>query len=167
MGSKRSTVAPIPLKPSSPSSGATWTNKMKDRDTTVGLTVKQGGLMGGKLDFVGDFTYSLGKTSYATGLNFFTTTTGGLTCADPTIFTCVALPDIKSTMSQFKLTGNYRIDKTSKVSVGYLYRRLRNDDFYYNGLQTGFTPTSVLPTNQQAPNYNVNVIWASYSYSFQ
>jgi len=148
-------------------SGGTWTNKMKDSDTTFGIALRQDGLMAGKLDILGDALYSFGKTSYNTGLNYSTVTSGGLTCADPSIFTCVGLPDIKSTMTQFKLTGNYRIDKSGKVSVGYLYRRLKNDDFYYNGLQNGFTPTSVLPTNQQPLNYNVNVIWASYTYTFQ
>ena len=148
-------------------SGATWTNNLKDTDTTIGLNLKQGGLMAGKLDLAGDLTYSLGKTAYNTALNYSTTTTGGLTCADPTIFTCVALPDIRSAMIQFKLNGTYKLDKSSKLALGYLYRRLNSDDFYYNGLQTGFTPTSVLPTNQQAPSYSVNVVFASYIYSFQ
>ncbi len=150
-------------------SGATWSNSLKDTDTTIGLNVKQGGLMAGKLDLAGDLTYSLGKTAYNTALNYSTTTLapGLLTCADPSIYTCVALPDITSRMLQFKLSGTYKLDKSSKLALGYLYRRLNSDDYYYNGLQTGFTPTSVLPTNQQAPSYSVNMIFASYIYSFQ
>jgi MtrB/PioB family decaheme-associated outer membrane protein len=148
-------------------SGATWTNQLKDTDTTVGLNLKQGGLMAGKLDLAGDLTYSLGRTSYGTALNYSTTTTGGLTCADPTILSCGSLPDIKSAMTQFKLNGTYKIDKNAKVTLGYLYRRLSSNDYYYNGLQYGFTPTAVLPTNQTAPNYSVNMILASYIYSFR
>jgi Putative outer membrane beta-barrel porin, MtrB/PioB len=148
-------------------SGGTWSNSLKDTDTTVGLSVKQGGLMAGKLDLLGDMTYSLGRTSYNTVLNYNTTTTGGLTCADPSIFTCVALPDIMSRMIQFKLNGTYNVNKNSKLALGYLYRRLNSDDFYYNGLQNGFTATSVLPTNQQAPSYAVNMVWASYIYTFR
>jgi MtrB/PioB family decaheme-associated outer membrane protein len=146
--------------------GATWNNSLKDTDTTVGLNLKQGGLMGGKLELVGDLTYSLAKTRYDTQLNYSTTTTGGLTCADPSIYTCVALPDITSRMFQFKLIGTYTLDKSSKFALGYLYRNLRADDFYYNGLQYGFTPTSVMPTNQTAPNYAVNMVSASYIYTF-
>ena len=146
-------------------SGATWTNKMKDSDSTIGLAVKQGGLMGGKLDLNGDLTYSLGKTSYSTTLNY--ALLSGAPCSDPTIFTCVPLPDIRSAMTQLKFSGNYKVDKTSMVTMGYLNRRLTNVDFYYNGLQNGFTPNSVLPTNQQQPNYNIHVVWASYTYSFQ
>jgi hypothetical protein len=100
-------------------------------------------------------------------LNYSTTTTGGLTCADPSIYTCVPLPDITSRMIQFKLSGIYTIDKESKFTLGYLYRNLRSEDFYYNGLQNGATPTSVLPTNQTAPSYAVNLVWVSYIYTFQ
>lgn len=66
----------------------------------------------------------------------------------------------------FRLSGVYQPDKKSKVNVGWLFQHLKADDFYYNGLQYGSTPTSVLPTNQQAPSYNVNVLYANYIYSF-
>jgi MtrB/PioB family decaheme-associated outer membrane protein len=147
--------------------GSTWTNNLKDTDTTVGINFKQGGLMADKLELTGDLIYSLAKTAYSTVLNYSTTTTGGLTCADPSIYTCVPLPDITSRMFQFKLSGIYTIDKESKFALGYLYRNLRSEDFYYNGLQYGTTPTSVLPTNQTAPSYAVNLVWASYIYTFQ
>jgi MtrB/PioB family decaheme-associated outer membrane protein len=150
-------------------SGATWSNSMKSTDVTIGVNVKQGGLMAGKLDLAGDLSYSLAKTGYGTVLNYSTTTSapGLLTCADPSIFTCVPLPDIRSAMLQFKLSASYKVDKSSKIALGYLYRRLNADDYYYNTLQTGLTPISVLPTNQTAPNYSVNVVWASYMYTFQ
>jgi MtrB/PioB family decaheme-associated outer membrane protein len=147
--------------------GSTWTNNLKDTDTTVGLSFKQGGLMADKLELIGDLTYSLAKTAYSTALNYSTTTTGGLTCSDPSIYTCVPLPDITSRMIQFKLSGTYTLDKSSKFALGYLYRNLRAEDFYYNGLQYGATPTSVLPTNQTVPNYAVNLVWASYIYTFR
>lgn len=147
-------------------SGGTWSNTLKDTDTTIGLNLKESGLMGGKLVLVGDLTYSLARTSYNTVLNYSTTTTGGLTCADPSIYTCVALPDITSRMVQFRLNGTYTLDKNSKVGLGYLHRSLHSEDFYYNGLQAGYTPTSVLPTNQTAPSYSVNMVWASYIYTF-
>lgn len=146
--------------------GSTWTNTLRDTDTTVGLNLKESGLMGGKLVLVGDLTYSLAKTTYNTVLNYNTTTTGGLTCADPSIYTCVGLPDIRTQMFQFKLSGTYTLDKKSKLALGYLFRNLRSDDFYYNGLQYGSTPTSVLPTNQTAPSYAVNMVWGSYIYTF-
>jgi MtrB/PioB family decaheme-associated outer membrane protein len=147
-------------------SGATWNNKLKDSDTTVGFSVKQGGLANGKLELSSDVTYTMTKTSFSTALNYQTTTTGGLTCADPSIYTCVPTPDIKSNLFQFKLGSTYEVAKDARIRLGYLYQRLKADDFYYNGLQVGFTPTSVLPTNQIAPSYAVNVLFASYIVNF-
>jgi MtrB/PioB family decaheme-associated outer membrane protein len=144
--------------------GGSWNNSMKDTDTTVGLNLKQGGLMGGKLVLAGDVTYSLAKTAYNTTLNY--DLLGPTPCTDPTIYTCVALPDIKSEMIQFKLTGIYQLDKSGKIAVGYLYRNLNSEDYYYNGLQYGSTPSSVMPTNQTEPSYHVNMVWASYIYTF-
>jgi MtrB/PioB family decaheme-associated outer membrane protein len=147
--------------------GATWNNRLTDDDTTIGLNAKQGGLMAGKLELAGDLTYSLGTTGYNTTLNYTTLSTGLLGCADPAIMMCGSLPDIKSTMTQFKLSGTYMIDKSAKVAVGYLYRRLHSDDYFYNAYQYPYNPSSVMPTNQTAPSYSVNVVWASYIYSFK
>jgi hypothetical protein len=149
-------------------SGGTWTNDMKDQDTTLGVNVKQGGLLNGKLELNGDMTYTYTKTSISTMLNYpsFTTSNPALTCADPSLYTCVPLPDITSNLFQFKVSGTYEVTKDARIRLGYLYQRLVSNDFYYNGLQNGFTPTSVLPTNQVAPNYAVNVFYASYIISF-
>ena len=70
-------------------------------------------------------------------------------------------------MWQVKLVGAYSLDKKSSVSVGYIYQNLRSNDYFYNAYQMGYNPTSVLPTNQQAPSYVENRIFASYKYSFQ
>jgi MtrB/PioB family decaheme-associated outer membrane protein len=144
--------------------GATWNNKLKDSDTTFGVNAKQGGLMGGRLELLGDMVYSMAKTAYNTTLNY--DLLSGPPCSDPSVYTCVALPDIKNDLFAFKLTAAYAVAKSSKVSLGYLYQRLKSDDFYYNGLQAGATPTSVLPTNQVAPSYSVGVIFASFIHEF-
>ena len=70
-------------------------------------------------------------------------------------------------MIQLKMTGNYQLEKGTKLTLSYLHRNLRSDDFYYNALQYGYTPTGLLPTNQAAPNYAVNMIFASLTYSFK
>ncbi|MDD5057125.1 MAG: MtrB/PioB family decaheme-associated outer membrane protein [Sideroxydans sp.] len=145
---------------------ATWSNDLKDDDTTVGLSVKHGGLMGNKLELAGDLTYSMAKTIYNTQLNYAGTTTGGLTCSDPTILSCGQLPDISNTLIQLKLSGNYQLDKSAKVALGYIYQKLKSSDYYYNGLQYGATPNTLLPTNEQAPNYSVSLLTATYIYTF-
>ena len=89
------------------------------------------------------------------------------TCGLATTLTCGDTPDIKSRLIALKLTGAYQVDKSSKVVLAYLYQNLKSDDYYYNGLQYGFTPNRVVPTNEQAPSYSVNMIAASYIYSFR
>jgi MtrB/PioB family decaheme-associated outer membrane protein len=153
--------------------GATWTNKLKDDDTTVGLTFKRGGLMGNKLELDGDLTYSLGRTGYGTQLNYVGATGGFplgtppfLTCAAPQIFSCGDLPDIKNRLIQFKLTGNYKVNKSAKVAVGYTYQHLDSNDYSYNGLQYGYTPNTLLPSNEQAPSYSVNLVAVTFIHMF-
>lgn len=146
--------------------GATWSDKLTDDDVTVGLGVKHTGLLNGKLDLSGDASYSLVKSGYTTPFNYATTTLTGLTCADPTFFSRGSTPDVKTTISQLQFTGTYQIDKKAKVALRYIYQRMSGADYYYNGYQLGFTPTQVMPTNQQLGNYSVNVISLSYIYSF-
>ena len=147
--------------------GATWSDNLKDDETTIGLGAKQGGLMGAKLELAGDLTYSLGKTGYGTQLNYATTTSvGGFTCSSPAILSCGQLPDIKNAMLQLKFTGKYKIDKSSKFAFGYVFQQMKSNDYYYNGLQLGSTPSTLMPTNQQAPSYTVNVISAAYVRNF-
>jgi len=146
---------------------STWSNNLEDDGVSLGLALKQGGLMGGKLELSGDLTYSLDKSGYGTQLNYVGATTGGLTCSDPTILSCGDLPDIKSRVTTFKITGIYTLDKLSKISVGYLYQNLKSDDYFYNIYQYGFTPLRVMPTNQQSGSYSVNVVAVSYIYNFK
>ncbi|HET7363558.1 MAG TPA: MtrB/PioB family decaheme-associated outer membrane protein [Burkholderiales bacterium] len=147
-------------------SGATWSNAMKDSDSTIGVGVKHGGFMGGRLDLLGDALYSYTRTEYSTVLNYSTTDASGRTCADPFFLTCVPTPLITNKLFQFKISGLYQVTKQSTFKLGYLYQHLTSDDFIYNGMQTGFTPTAVLPTNQRAPSYSVNVVYASLIYNF-
>ena len=44
---------------------------------------------------------------------------------------------------------------------------MKSSDWAYDGMQTGLgTIAGVLPTNEQAFNYNVNIIGASYIVTF-
>jgi len=145
---------------------ASWTNLLKDDDTTVGIGIKQGGLMGGKLEIAGDLTYSMGAGAYGTVLNYTSTTTGGLTCSAAAINSCGQLPDIKNTMGQASVTGSYMLDKASKLTLRYAYQKLSSSDFYYNGYQYGFSPATLMPTNQTAPNYKINVMAVTLTHNF-
>ena len=150
--------------------GATWSDKETDDDVTIGIGAKRSGLMGAKLELNGDLTYTFGKTRYGTVLNYATTTSlvNGVTytCSSPQILSCGQLPDITNNVLQLKFAGKYTVDKSGKFAFGYVYQRMTSTDFYYNGLQAGFTPNALMPTNQQAPSYSVNLVTVAYIRNF-
>jgi MtrB/PioB family decaheme-associated outer membrane protein len=146
--------------------GATWTDRLKSDDVTFGFGVKHTGLQGGKLDVAADVSQSRATSAYSNQLNYQTFTTGGLDCANPIILSCGDTPTVKIRVTQLKLNGTYQVDKKSKVNLAYMFQRLGGTDYYYNGYQLGYTPTQLLPTNQQLGNHAVSVISASYIYSF-
>jgi hypothetical protein len=114
--------------------------------------------MKGKLEFSEDFTYALSKSKY------YTTLVANIPAAVGNQGTS---PNISSEITQFRATGTYAINRSSQLMLGYLYQRLKASDYFYNAYQFGFTPTSLLPTGQQAPNYSVNTVFVAYRYSFR
>ena len=135
-----------------------WSNRLADRDNTLGLNGKQKGFMKGKLEFAEDFTYGLSKSKY------YTTLVQNINGA---VGNSGTSPNLSSELTQFRLSGTYEINQHSRLTAGYLYQRLKSNDYFYNAYQYGFTPTSLLPTNQQAPNYSVNTVFVTYRYSFR
>jgi MtrB/PioB family decaheme-associated outer membrane protein len=146
---------------------STNTGTLTDEDFTVGLAFKEVGLMKGKLELVADLSYSIGKTDYGTTLNYPAATTGGFACSSAYFLICGDTPTVKNALTQFKLSSTYTLDKSSKVSVGYLYQHLNSNDYYYNGLQLGSNPSGLMPTNQQSGGYSVNLLALSYIYTFK
>ena len=145
-----------------------WTNSLKDDNVTFGITGKQKHLMHGKLDLSEDLTYSIGKTDYTTGAGTgYTCTVSSSTTTSYGNNTCGSFPTIKSELTSLKLTGGYHIDKASTVIVAYWYQRLKaRDPTYYDYFQYGIR-YSTLPSYQQAPSYDQDVVFVSYRYSFR
>ena len=141
----------------------TWNNSLTETDTTLGVGIRHAGLMSGKLGLTGDFTYSLASTNYNTTIPG---AKSGYNCAQPDTGTCGSPGTISNRMASLKLGGSYQIDKSSKVGIRYIYQHLASNDYYYNGLQAPYTPARLMPTNQNSGSYSVNVIAASYTYSF-
>lgn len=138
-----------------------WTNQLTDNSSAIGFNSKQSGLMSGKLELNGDLSYSLDKTAYSTQLEY-----ASPQCSPTNQTACGALPDIRSRVLTLKLTGNYQLDQSSRIALGYIFQQRKSDDYYYNAYQYGYAPLRILPTNELAPNYSVNVVAASYIYSF-
>ena len=146
-----------------PYGAGSWTNVMNENDTTLGLGIRHGGLMSGKLKLTGDATYSLGQSNYSTNIN---SPKAGYDCSSAYYGTCGSPGTIRNSLAAIKLGAMYKIDKQSTVGLRYTYQHLYSSDYYVNGLQYGTTPNTLMPTNQTTGSYSVNVIAASYTYSF-
>ena len=139
-----------------------WMNRLQGRDVTLGLGFNDESLMGSRLTLKGDANYSFARTGYFTQLNY----APSLSCSDPTVLTCGSVPDIRYNVVQLKLSGEYKLDKTEKIMVTLINQRMWAQDYYYNGLQTGYTPTSLIPTNQVPGAYKVQLMSVNYVLGF-
>ena len=148
-----------------------WTASERDRVNTLGLGANWKGLMSGKLEFWGDAVFTWAKTNKAmtggTYANSPFAVAGAPAVVPAVIFIPAAdLPEVTNNTIELRLLGQYNIDKRSSVRMMYLYGQLRSTDYAYAGTQYG-SITSVMPTNQTVPNYNVSVFGLSYLYSWQ
>lgn len=149
--------------------GETFTNGLEESDTTVGASARRDGLLGGKLHLAADVSYSLGKSTYNTQ-TFAGADLEGNTCSSIYYVTCGGPPTIKNSSVRLRLKGSYDLGTSGrggKIIMGYTYQHLASDDYLYDAYQYGYTPSSLLPTNQQAPSYHVSAIFAAYRYSFR
>ncbi|ADL56009.1 MtrB/PioB family decaheme-associated outer membrane protein [Gallionella capsiferriformans] len=142
----------------------TYTNQLTDTSNAIGLNTKHTGLMGGKFELLGDLSYSLDKSRYSTQVPAL------LTCASTSLanstLVCGDTPDIKTNVITLKLTGNYQVNKTGKVTLGYLFQQMKSSDFFYNGEAFGFTSGRMMPTGMMSPNYAIHAVAASYTLTF-
>jgi len=146
--------------------GETWTNRLQESDTTIGAGARQDGLFSGKLNLSADLSYSLGNSEYDTS-PFAGTDLEGNTCSAIYYQTCGSLPTIKNSTLRLRVNGSYQLSKAGTLIVGYTFQRLASDDYLYNAYQYGFTPATMLPTNQQSPSYEISAIYLAYRYRFR
>ena len=140
-----------------------WSNRLGDDSDTIGLAARRSGLMHGKLQAVLDASYSSGKSDYSVGLVSFASDL----CSATLDLTCGQLPAFKNDVTRLRLSVSYRASSQGTVAAGYLYQKLSSNDYYYSAYQLGSTAVTVLPTNQRAPSYTMNVIALSYLYNFR
>jgi MtrB/PioB family decaheme-associated outer membrane protein len=149
--------------------GETWTNSLQESDTTIGAGARQDGLLAGRLDLTVDVSYSLGNTTYDTA-PFAGADLEGNTCSAAFYETCGSAPAIRNSTLRLRLNGSYALGRSGtggKLIAGYTFQKLGSDDYLYNAYQYGYTPATLLPTNQQAPGYRMNAVFLAYRYSFR
>jgi MtrB/PioB family decaheme-associated outer membrane protein len=136
---------------------ALWSNDLRDRDNSFGASARQKNLFGGRFELREDLAFSLAKTKYVTTL---------VQNIAPSLSNQGEVPNISSELGQFRVTGAWQFDRHSSLLAGFQYQRLKASDYLYYAFAYGFAPTGLLPSNQQAPNYRVNTVFAAYRYRF-
>jgi hypothetical protein len=148
-----------------------WSADMKDKINTVGVRFDWKGLLDGKLEFIGNALYSDARIDNGmTGGTYANNpyAVSGKPPVTPAVFFIPAqnLPTVTQKMIELQIAAQYTIDKHSAIRAFYWWQKLDVTDYMYDGMQFG-TITSVMPTNETAPNYNVSVVGISYVYRWQ
>jgi MtrB/PioB family decaheme-associated outer membrane protein len=148
-----------------------WQTDMHDQVGTLGLAYTQRGLAGGKLEFSAGLTYSAADTDINTiGGNYANNPLAVAGAPAGTVaayyIAATPLPTVKTDTTELKLAARYALSKQRTVRLAYSWQHMKAVDWAYEGFQPGGLAL-VLPTYEQAPNYNVHTIAVSYIYSFR
>jgi len=148
-----------------------WQTDMRDKIDTFGMTFKQLGLMGGRLDLAVDLLYTKSRTNVGVSGGTYANNpaaVAGRPAVTPAVFfiPATALPQVTYKTDEVHLNVAYAINKVSGLRFFYWYQHLASTDFAYDGMQYG-TLTQIIPTSEKAPNYNVSVVGVSYIYRFR
>lgn len=129
----------------------TGTTTRTDRSLTLGLgfKVKQND----SLDWGANFTHAntVGSTSFNNlGARL----------------TILPVPDAVSRLNRLELFGKYKVQKDLTLNVRYAHENYSSTDWAWDG-QTYTSSTTFIGTGMASPDYTVNVIGASLTYSFK
>lgn len=146
-----------------------WFNAMTDRVHTVGV-----GLQGtsGKLNLSADLSVSRAHgDNEITGGNWANNLLAlpGAPANTPaaSFISAAALPTVTTNTAELRLNARYAITKLHAVRVAYSHLHMNSADWVYEGMQIGLgTPSGVLPTNERAFKYSVNVFAVAYVLGF-
>ena len=148
-----------------------WQTDMRDKVDTLGFSIRQGGLMGGRLGLGLDMLYTKSRTNIGMKGGTYANNPAAVAnkpAVNPAVFFIPAsdLPEVSTQTDEIRFNAAYAIDKTSGVRFFYWYQRLKTTDFAYDGMQYG-TITSVMPTSEKSPNYNLYVVGLAYTFRFR
>ena len=142
-----------------------WSQREADKTHTIGVGARYTGLVGGRLDLAADLSYSHSRTPINMSGGTYVTISG-----QNVFVPAESFPDVKTELTQVRLTGRYNIDKHSAVQLLYIYGKLESNDWAYDAFTN--SPLGVLAVagyigpDMTSPNYDVNVVGVSYTYRF-
>jgi hypothetical protein len=139
-------------------------NTLKNQDRTVGLSATQTGYFDGKWAFNERITYSNSTTGYSRS-----TESGATIAVTGNLGNSADAPEIKYETTQLRLGAVYTLTKEDRIQFSYAYQKLRSNDYYYNlySSVSAVGTNTALPTFQQSPTYQAQMLGVMYSHSFR
>jgi MtrB/PioB family decaheme-associated outer membrane protein len=149
-----------------------WSTDMRDKVNTAGIGLKHKGLIGGRLNVGADLVFTKSRTNIGVKGGTYSNNpaaVAGRPAVNPAVLFIPAadMPEVSTQTTELRFNAQYVIDRVSTVRFLYWYQRLKSNDYVYDAMQFGAGITSVIPTNEQAPNYSVNVFGVSYTRTFR
>lgn len=144
-----------------------WSADMLDKVHSAGIGLRK---QVGALDLNGNVIYSHARwNNNVVGGNWNNNILNGPGAAPTTIaayfIPATPVPAVTTDTGELRLFGTYALDRLQSVRVSYSYLRMRSNDLAYEGMQFG-SVSGVLPTNEQAFRYSVNMLGISYVLNF-
>lgn len=145
-----------------------WTSNSRDKVHTLGFGLSYKGLFDGTLDIAGDLIASRARTNVDVSGGSYVNNPFAVANAAPvavaTYFIPAAgVPTVTTNTVELQINTRWQLNASSDVRLYYWFAHMRASDYIYDGLQFGSIGI-LMPTNEQAPSYNINGIGVSYSY---
>ena len=152
-----------------------WSANMRDTANTLGFAFTKKKMLGGKFDLTANLVFTQGQSdvdvsggTYVVNPQAAATTALAIANNQPAKFYITAdnYPRVTTNVIELRLNGEYRLDKSSTIRLGYSYQNLRSSaDWAYEGLQFGGA-SAEMATNERVSNYSVHTVGVSYVYKF-
>jgi MtrB/PioB family decaheme-associated outer membrane protein len=151
-----------------------WVKNDRDKIDTAGFTLRRKNLAAGKLELASEVVYTRARTrnaavggSYVNNPLALGAPAPPLPSGTPAVFFIPAsdYPLVRNDQISVVPSATYAISKSASLEGFYWYQRLMSSDWRYQGLQYG-TKTNFLPTNEDAPSYEVHVAGLSLTWVF-
>jgi len=140
-----------------------WSADVEDRTYTWGLGFRAQPME--RVELGGNFVQanSRGKTDVSRA---------ALVASNGQTLAAVApLPDLISRLNRFELFGTYQLQRDLKLKLEFVHERFRSDDWAVDQVAvaggSGNGLDRVIGTNEVSPDYNVNIVAISATYSFR
>jgi hypothetical protein len=148
-----------------------WSTGMVDRTTTLGFNWRDKGYANGKMELGLDADYSFALTDIGVFGGSYSNSplavSNQTAVVSPAVYyvSAQAMPTVMTRALTVAGSMRYHFTPAKTLYMGVSTERFRNSDYIYQGMQFG-SLSSVMPTGETAPNFNITMVALAYTYRF-